>query len=484
MFKLFREFLRDRDGAVGLMFGLAVIPMIGLMGAAVDYNRGSQMRVAVAAAADAAALEGARFRGTGAEKQRAAERIFSANVASVARNATLSPRFIPVTVNGSDIGMRVTVDGSIPASVMGVIGVPYIRFSVEAEAKSPENELVDIAFVLDTTDSMEGDRIVALKSASTMLLDDLQRSRLRPEQLRLAVVPFAQYVNIGMGYRNAPWLDVPADYQEPITRVCRMVPEQIGTTNCRRVTIPATPPSPAQACTRDGRPRMCGGSPGSPARQEDVCDAVYSGRQVQQCEDQGGRWVRWNGCVGSRNFPLNTQDANYAVRIPGILDVTCGSPVMEWTNDINRTRAMINGLNTEGETYLPSGLIWGWRMLSTQVPFAGRASTPDAPVRRIMVLVTDGQNTKSPTYPRHDGTDAATANSLTRQICQNMAADTASGIRLYAITFEVGDPGVKQMLADCARQNNGDFFDAGNPAQLTAALQNIGRIVTAIRLTK
>jgi hypothetical protein len=51
--------LSDRRGNVGMIFGLAAIPLIGAAGLAVDYSRASQVRAELQEAVDAAALAGA-----------------------------------------------------------------------------------------------------------------------------------------------------------------------------------------------------------------------------------------------------------------------------------------------------------------------------------------------------------------------------------------------------------------------------------------
>ncbi|HYF56105.1 MAG TPA: hypothetical protein VEA41_17765, partial [Salinarimonas sp.] len=116
-------------------------------------------------------------------------------------------------------------------------------------------------------------------------------------------------------------------------------------------------------------------------------------------------------------------------------------------------KSRINALTTEGETYIPAGLIWGWRALSTQAPIAARDSQAGAQVSRYMVLVTDGQNTRSVNTSNsslHDGSNPTEANTVMRTTCQNMAADKVSGIKLYTIAFEVTDPTVKQLLEECS----------------------------------
>ena len=41
---LLKRFVSDRSGAAALIFGLSLIPIVGLIGAAVDYSRVSDAR--------------------------------------------------------------------------------------------------------------------------------------------------------------------------------------------------------------------------------------------------------------------------------------------------------------------------------------------------------------------------------------------------------------------------------------------------------
>src|ERR1043165_3520965 len=55
-----RNFIQDRRGAVAPIFALAIIPVIGLVGMAVDYSRANSIKVKLQAALDATALAMAR----------------------------------------------------------------------------------------------------------------------------------------------------------------------------------------------------------------------------------------------------------------------------------------------------------------------------------------------------------------------------------------------------------------------------------------
>ena len=64
-----RDFRKDERGAVALIFGLSILPAMGLVGVTVDYGRASLARVATSSAADAAALEAVKSGGTFAERK-------------------------------------------------------------------------------------------------------------------------------------------------------------------------------------------------------------------------------------------------------------------------------------------------------------------------------------------------------------------------------------------------------------------------------
>src|SRR5262245_30509044 len=50
------RFFKDRKGSVVPLLGLAVVPLIGSVGAAVDYSRANSARTAMQAALDAGAI--------------------------------------------------------------------------------------------------------------------------------------------------------------------------------------------------------------------------------------------------------------------------------------------------------------------------------------------------------------------------------------------------------------------------------------------
>jgi len=482
VFSCWRGFKRHESGNVAIMFALAVSGMLAGAGAALDYSRYSNARAAILTAADAAAIAGAKTQGSPAAREEAARQVFEANLRTANLSGAPAVVYRDIAAQGASTGYRVEANVAV-RSVLGVFtGNTSQIVATAAEATASFDEPTEIVFVLDTTDSMEGDRIEALKSAATGIIDEMSRRVSRPSLLKIGVVPFAQYVNVGLSNRSRPWLDVRSDYQEPDWDYCRDERTVTGETNCRLVNVPAVPATPASACLRDGRPRLCAGSPAQPARTDRVCDYTYSA-PTRVCTREPGRWIRWNGCVGSRTYPLETMDSRYDVKIPGIMDVACATPIQELTTNVGAVRSMVTSLTTMGETYLPAGLIWGWRMLSAQEPLAAAGGGAGG-ARKFMILVTDGRNTLSPTYPTHNGGDVAAADRLTRETCANIAADRATGVKVFTIAFEIDGLDAKSILQDCASRTGGAFYDATNAALLREALGKAMDSIFGVKLTQ
>ncbi len=136
-----------------------------------------------------------------------------------------------------------------------------------------------------------------------------------------------------------------------------------------------------------------------------------------------------------------------------------------------------------GETYIPAGVLWGWNMLNSAEPLIGaKTAAQMATLKGVksMVLMTDGDNTLSATYPTHNGSDSAAADSKTAQLCSNMKVE---GISIYTVGFKVHKPSSLAMLAACA-SNPSQALTADDDAALMAAFEQIGASLAQIRVAK
>lgn len=216
-----------------------------------------------------------------------------------------------------------------------------------------------------------------------------------------------------------------------------------------------------------------------------TCD-VDLGQPVRVCEDRTTTSnYKWNGCVGSRNYPFNVKDEQYdARRVPGLLNIGCPQEITPLSNDRTRVKNAISSMAVQGDqTYIPAGLVWAYRLVSNIEPFSEGVTYEvmqrDRSVKAI-VLMTDGVNTKSAQYPYHTKALGIDADRIMSELCDEIKSD---GIRLYTIAFEVTDAGVRNKLEACASSRS-EFYNATDAAALSDAFEAIGLSLTEIALAK
>lgn len=212
----------------------------------------------------------------------------------------------------------------------------------------------------------------------------------------------------------------------------------------------------------------------------------------------------------------------------------CPTPIVPLTTNATTVGNAIQGMLhwNGGGTNQIEGLAWAWRVISPGAPFTqGRPyNDPNDPVRKVIVLFTDGDNTsldsnnsalqsdyaglgyrslystyQSAQVPTVSGStvtwNAALTAGLQRpginsnsstvvsymnarqlQLCQ---AVRDAGIEIYAIGFRITAGGVAdQLLANCVTQDDGHYFHADSQAQLLQAFDAIGTGIGELRLTR
>lgn len=199
----------------------------------------------------------------------------------------------------------------------------------------------------------------------------------------------------------------------------------------------------------------------------------------------------WEGCVGFRDAPNDIRDSSYGDRIPPVYrrsqsNYICPEAIEPLTANPQKLRQKVNSLYPGGHTYIPGGLIWGWRTLSSMEPFSEGADPTEAEQKRIrkyIVVMTDGVNTMRKRYGDADlevSGNPSVANARTLDVCENVKAD---GIDIFSIAFQVNDSTTQNMLRNCASDPS-NYYDASDPAQLSAAFRSIGSKVASVRLSK
>jgi Flp pilus assembly protein TadG len=192
------------DGNTLMLFAFALLPLMGMVGGAMDVSREYLVKSRLQQACDAAVLAGRRSM-TGSEfdkaSEEAANRFFVANFNQGRYGSRNSSIVYQVS---SDMIVRATAKATVPMTVMAAFKQPAVDVEVKCEAQLqlPNS---DIMFVLDTTLSMgetnPGDnqsRIKVLRKAVVDFYSTLDKAKRGNVRVRYGFVPYSSTVNVGM----------------------------------------------------------------------------------------------------------------------------------------------------------------------------------------------------------------------------------------------------------------------------------------------
>lgn len=436
--------IKDIRGNMAAIFAVTLMMLLAGVGAAIDISSMQSKRQKYQAYADAAVLAAAA---SGESNVKKLNKIARKTVKGNNFNKQKMKTKLTILADGT---MHVEITTKHDMILMGMFGTDYKQIHVVAEAPPTSKEkLLNIALVLDVTGSMEGSRINDLKKAAKTLVNNISGGQ--DSETMFSVVPFAQYVKLPMRYKDKNWLNV-----EPSGQVCWDTIDYDKSVNCRGV--------------------------GSVENLHVECD-VTIWKEICQ-------WYDWKGCVASRVSPWHKREHYGASKIQGFtLLGWCHTEMLPLTKDISEVKKTISNLSTAQDTYIPSGLMWGWRALTPGAPLT-EANTPDYAKRtQALLLMTDGNNTRSLdgnggySYEGvyHWGTDKEEADDLTAELCESIKAD---GILIFTVAFEVSDSNTISLLKSCA-SDPAKFYDAANASQLKAAFADVGNGLGGdVRLSK
>ena len=187
----------------------------------------------------------------------------------------------------------------------------------------------------------------------------------------------------------------------------------------------------------------------------------------------------WNGCVGSRLGTLAERAPYSGTAFPGLNNVVCPTEVLPLTSNMAAARTSINDMVADGWTYIPAGISWGWRTLTNSTPFTEVSGSEGPGSEKIMIVMTDGANTRSKDGLGHEGWNRNVANAATESTCTQVKADN---ITVYTIAYEVTDVPTQDLMRDCATTNV-NYFQAENSTDLSNAFSAISASIQTLRLT-
>jgi len=398
------RFLKDRRGGVAPMFAIAVIPVFGLVGAAVDYSRANSVRAGMQSAIDATALAMAKLAPTLTQTQLQQQTTAYFNAMfnhPEAKNLVITPTY--TTAGGSQL--VISVSSSMDTTFMKIMGLPSLAIGSTSTVKWGNSRL-RVALVLDNTGSMNDDgKMTALKSATNALLTQLKNAATNSADVYVSIIPFSKDVNVGSSNFGASWIDW-TDWDS----------------------------------------------------KHGTCSSWWYNNK-SDCQGAGKNWTpanhnTWNGCVVDRGRSTGPSSNNYDTNVtaPGSSNSSkfsaeqydsCPQSVLALTNSWTTMTTLVTNMSPNGNTNQGIGLAHGWMSLVGGGPYpTPPAKDPNYTYSDVIILLTDGLNTENRWY-----TDQTSIDTREQMTCDHI---NAANVNLYTIQVNTGGDPVSNLLKNCA----------------------------------
>jgi Flp pilus assembly protein TadG len=432
---LFQRFLDDRNASVLPLLALAAVPVVGLIGASVDYSRAAAVQTAMQAAVDSTSLAMAKSASSLSAAQLTTNAQAYFNALFTRTDAAAPTLSVSYSTNG---GSQVTVNASssVNTMFMGIMGFRTLPVAATSTSKWGNNRL-RVALVLDNTGSMsEGSptsKISALKTATHNLLGQLQAAASTNGDVYVSIIPFAKDVNVGSSNYNADWIDW-TDWDA---------------NNGSNVKT-------GQNCNWWG------------------CQNVYTWTPAAHST--------WNGCVMDRdqNYDtMNTSPTSGAL-FPAEQWSNCPAALMAQSYDWSGLSDKVDAMVAAGNTNQAIGLAWGWQSLTSGSPLNAPAKDPNYLYQDIIIILSDGINTQDRWY-----SNATSIDTRQRTLCDNIKN---AGVTIYAIQVNTSNDPTSSVLQYCAgtRATVADaskFYLLTTPNQIITTFNQIGTGLSKLRIS-
>jgi len=446
-----RRFWSDRKGNVAVLFAFAIVPVVGALGAAVDYSMANSYRTDLQKSLDSAALALTKIMPADQTKLNTVGKQYFEASMSADTLSKMAPWELTVTPGTGTI--VVSVKGTYKPSLVNVLGIESFEIGANAEATWGLGK-VEVVLALDNTGSMSGQKIVKLKQGAQKLVDILKNAARKEGDAKIGIVPYTVQVKVDpVAHASANWW-------------------------------------------RDG---YC-----SKSRYKNEDD----------CEDENGTWRKtnsgsWTGCIADRDNKDEDNDSiNYDVKDtkPEVDDTEpdaddtkfprspansnrCPAATILPLTDIHDQAGYdavtnkITAMQAVGNTNVTMGAVWGWHLLDDKAPFAEGKPYNTKDVQKYLILMTDGLNTESRYSTSQNAID-----DRTEDVCDNIKAlpqNTANNpptpaIKVWSIRLVDGN---QTLLRNCAT-NTSMYMNVTDPNQLDSVFGAIGTEIANLHLSK
>jgi Flp pilus assembly protein TadG len=447
------HFVKADRGNVAMIFGIAAVPLLSFIGAAIDYSRANAARSSMQAALDSTALMVAKDLTNGnittSQINATAQAYFTALYNNKdAKSVTISATYTASGTLGSTI--QVNGSGNVTTDFMKLAGFPNIDFNTSSTSAWGTVRM-RVAMALDNTGSMASDgKIGALRTAASSLVDQLSGLSKNSGDVYISVVPFAKDVNVGSSNYNQTWLDW-TDWDAA---------------NGNNV------------CNGRDRNGNCTGYTWTPNNHN-----------------------TWTGCVADRSQPYDTQNtapvsSTVATLFPADEYYENGEhycrtgntpplqQIMPLSYDWTAIKATINAMQPTGGTNQPIGLAWAWQSLQQTAPLNAPAEDPNYTYKKAIIILSDGLNTEDrwPAYGNGNTQFGGQIDARQKILCDNIKAQ---GVTVYTIQVNTGTPGdpTSTVLQYCASGSD-KFYLVTTSSQVLTVFNSIGTSLSKLRVAK
>lgn len=517
-----RRITGDERGNTAIIFALSILPVMLLVGAAVDLSGMHGKRSSLQSALDAAALAAAKmpYNSSDADVIETATNFANANYSGKINNLQVDRTDDSVIVNGES-----------PAELIFLSGFGFGDKSVSTTAVATRGaHKIEVVMVLDNSGSMRGNKLVSLKRSAKALVETLTQADPEPGMVKIGLVPFTAAVNVGAQHRNSDWIDHRdrADQHD-----------ELFDSDLNRFDLFDMLDRPWAGCVEtreypydvtDELPRTS--SPDTLfqpyfAPDEPDYDGYYPnnymldwpcsekrGNSYRRCErDHPEPW--WHGSTNfyalkaAQLYSEKYQEGDvYNRNSPAFGGVKVGpnfmcdsEPLTPMTENFRDMVDSIHHMKADGNTNVHEGVAWGWRLLSPSAPFTEGAAYDDEETKKFLILLTDGANNINARYNhngsiyspygfayagRFDDTPNSTyeirkeMDSRTEETCENAKA---TGITVFTIAFDVNDDDIEDLMKGCASGEN-RYFLSPSTSDLEVTFEAIANEITELRLSQ
>ncbi len=292
----FRRFRTAQGGNVLITFTLLLVPIVGLVGAAIDYSRAASARTAMQGAVNSTALMLSKDAAglTSAQISTKATAYFNA---LFNRKDVTGIQIAPVYTTSGGSQIVLTGAGTVPTEFMKIMGISTVDISVSSTVRWGNTRL-RVALVLDTTGSMSNaNKMTALKTATKNLLKRLESAAASNGDVYVSIVPFSKNVNLDALNYNATWIDWTDWDAEPA--VVKATKPSNWTSTGPGSTCPFTDANQGLVCTTGpvNNSAKATSIPSSGAYKGYICPSVDSGRK-----NATKIGIYYNGCYNSTTY--------------------------------------------------------------------------------------------------------------------------------------------------------------------------------------